>query len=61
MVSRTITNTTAVNYNAENQLTGVSVGTSATLLYEGDSSRVKRIEGGTTTIYIGNYFEWSGP
>ena len=29
-------------------------------VYDGDGNRVKETSGGTTTVYIGNYFEWTG-
>ena len=47
-------------YDAENRLTQVSGSATASFGYDGDSQRVKGVEGGTTTVYIGNYFEWKG-
>lgn len=46
-------------YNFENQLTGVSGGATASFVYDGDGARVKSTIGGVTTIYIGNYYEWT--
>jgi RHS repeat-associated protein len=48
-----------LTYDAENRLTGVSGGASATFVYDGDGNRVKGTVGGVTTLYIGNYFEWT--
>jgi RHS repeat-associated protein len=53
-------------YDAENRVTGISgknyQGTTVSLtsVYDGDGNRVKGTVGGTTTVYIGNYFEWTG-
>jgi RHS repeat-associated protein len=49
-----------LGYDAENHLTTVSGGTTATFVYDGDGKRVKATVGGTTTVYIGDYFEWTG-
>jgi RHS repeat-associated protein len=63
MVRRTIgTNTYNLAYDAENrlvQVTGVVTAT-ASFGYDGDGKRLIGTEGGTTTVYIGNYFEWKG-
>jgi len=32
---------------------------SANFSYDGDGNRILATEGVTTTIYIGNYFEWT--
>jgi len=48
-----------LSYDAENRLTGVSGAVSATFVYNGDGQRVTATIGSTTT-YIGNYFEWKG-
>jgi RHS repeat-associated protein len=54
-------------YDAENRLTHVadtlnnSVSILAQFVYDGDGNRVKKIEGGATTLYIGNYFEMGAP
>ncbi len=45
---------------AENRLVQVSGAATASFVYDGDGKRVLAIEGGTTTVFIGNYFEWSG-
>jgi hypothetical protein len=59
--------------DAENHLTGVSGGTTATFVYDGDGKRVKATVGTTTTIYpstclasqamlragSGDYLEWT--
>ncbi len=47
-------------YDAENRLVQVSGAATASFVYDGDGKRVLAIEGGTTTVFIGNYFEWSG-
>jgi RHS repeat-associated protein len=47
-------------YDAENRLTQVSGAATATFGYDGDGQRVIGTEGGATTVYIGNYFEWKG-
>ncbi len=46
--------------DAEKHLTGVSGGTTATFVYDGNGKRVKATVGTTTTIYIGDYLEWTG-
>jgi len=51
-------------YDAENRLaTGAKNGvTLASYTYDGDGKRVKAQEGGFTTYYIGDYYEWrEGP
>jgi RHS repeat-associated protein len=50
----------ALLYAAENRLVQVSGAATASFVYDGDGKRVLAIEGGTTTVFIGNYFEWSG-
>jgi hypothetical protein len=49
-----------LTYDAENRLTQVSGAATASFGYDGDGKRVMGVEGGTTTVYIGNYFEWKG-
>ena len=49
-----------LTYDAENRLTGLSGGVTASFEYDGDGNRVKETAGGTTTVYIGNYCEWTG-
>jgi YD repeat-containing protein len=61
MTTRTISGTNYyLAYDGENQLTGVTGGASATFSYDGDGKRVKGTVSGTTTVYIGNYYEWTG-
>jgi RHS repeat-associated protein len=61
MVSRQVGGQTyTLTYNAENRLVQVSGAATASFVYDGDGKRVLAIEGGTTTVFIGNYFEWSG-
>ena len=63
MVRRNIgSNTFNLTYDAENRMVQVSgvVTATATFGYDGDGQRVIGTEGGTTTVYIGNYFEWKG-
>jgi hypothetical protein len=38
----------------------VSGAASATFVYDGDGNRVKKVENGVTTAYVGGYFEWTG-
>ena len=61
MTSRNIGGTVfTLAYDAENHLTGVSGDATATFVYDGDGKQVKATVGGVTTIYIGDYLEWSG-
>jgi RHS repeat-associated protein len=60
MIARNVDNPYSLAYDAENRLTGVTGSTNAAFLYDGDGNRVKGTVGSTTTIYIGNYFEWTG-
>jgi RHS repeat-associated protein len=60
MITRDVGSSYSLAYDAENRLTGVTGSTNASFLYDGDGNRVKGIVGSTTTIYIGNYFEWTG-
>ena len=48
-----------LSYDTENHLTGVSGAATASFVYDGDGNRVKGTVGGTTTVYIGNHFEWT--
>ena len=52
--------TIAMPYNAENWLTGLSGGVTASYVYDRDGNRVKETSGVTTTVYIGAYYEWTG-
>jgi RHS repeat-associated protein len=59
MTGRTVSGTTyTLTYDAENRLVAASGGTTASFVYDGDGNRVKGTVGSTTTVYIGNYFEW---
>ena len=49
-----------LSYDPENRLVGVSGAATATFTYDGDGKRVKATVGGTTTVYINNYLEWTG-
>ena len=49
-----------LSYDAENRLTQVSGAVNETFKYNGDGQRVVATQGVTTTVYIGNYFEWKG-
>jgi len=61
MTSRTVLGTSyTLTYDAENRLTGVSGGASATFVYDGDGKRVKATFGANNTAYVGDYFEWTG-
>jgi YD repeat-containing protein len=45
-------------FDAENRLVSVTVGGQTTrFVYDGDGARVKKIEGGVTTVYVGGYYE----
>jgi YD repeat-containing protein len=61
MTRRSLAGTTYdLAYDAENRLAAVSGAASASFAYDGDGQRVKGVVNGTTTVYIGNYFEWTG-
>ncbi|MDH7486114.1 MAG: RHS repeat-associated core domain-containing protein [Anaerolineae bacterium] len=60
MVRRNVGTTYNLTYDAENRLTGVSGGASASFVYDGDGNRVKATFNGTTTVYIGDYYEQTG-
>jgi RHS repeat-associated protein len=61
MQTRTYGGTTyTLSYDAENRLTAVSGGATATFVYDGDGNRVKGTVGTSTTYYVGDYFEWTG-
>jgi len=49
-------------YDAENRLTEIKKNgaVSGTYVYDGAGVRVKETTGSTTTVYIGDYFEWTG-
>jgi len=54
------TSTYNFTYDAENHLTNVSGSATAAFTYDGDGNLVKGVVNGTTTVYIGNTFEWAG-
>jgi hypothetical protein len=62
MITRT-TSTNATTYtqvwNADNKLSEVKNGstTLAQFFYDADGARVKKVEGNTTTIYVGEHYE----
>jgi len=61
MTSRTVSGQSyTLGYDAENRMTSVSGAATASFVYDGDGVRVVGVEDGTTTVYIGNYFEWKG-
>jgi len=43
-----------ITWDVENRPTAVG---NSTFVYDGDGNRVKKIEDGQTTIYIGQYYE----
>jgi RHS repeat-associated protein len=45
-------------YDAENHLTNVTGAATAQFKYNGDGQRIVATEGVTTTVYVGNHFEW---
>jgi RHS repeat-associated protein len=47
-------------YDAENRLTQVSGGVTASYTYDGDGVRVKAVVGATTSVYVGAYYEVTG-
>ncbi len=49
-----------LSYDAENRLTSLSGGVTASYVYDGDGNRVKETTGSVNTVYIGAYFEWTG-
>ena len=49
-----------LTHDAENRLTAMAGGVTASYTYDADGMRVKETAGGATTVYIGNYFEWTG-
>lgn len=61
MLTRTVTEGTFnLTHDAENRLVSVSEAATAGFGYNGDGQRVLATENGTTTVFIGNYFEWTG-
>ena len=61
MITRTVNGQTFnFGYDAENRLVSVSGAATASFVYDGDGNRVQSIIGGTTTIFVGNYYEVTG-
>ena len=60
--TRTINGVTlTLSYDAEGHLVSVTgQGINATFVYDGDGARVKSIINGTTTYFVGNYYEVTG-
>ena len=59
MTSRTVSGQNYnFGYDAENHLTSVSGAAQVSFGYNGDGQRVAATEGVTTTVFVGNYFEW---
>jgi hypothetical protein len=56
---RDVGGTTYLTYDAENHLVNASGAATAEFIYDGDGNRVKSITGGTTTVFVGNYYEWT--
>ena len=50
----------ALTFDAENRLVGVTGTPSASFTYNGDGVRVKSVVGSSTTVFIGEYLEWTG-
>jgi RHS repeat-associated protein len=55
----------ALTFDAENRLVEVNrtlkpTRTEASFTYDGDGTRVKSVVGSTTTVFIGEYLEWTG-
>ena len=55
----------ALSFDAENRLVEVNrtvkpIRTEASFTYDGDGTRVKSVVGTTTTVFIGEYLEWTG-
>ncbi|MFZ1599470.1 MAG: RHS repeat-associated core domain-containing protein [Anaerolineae bacterium] len=47
-----------LTYDAENRLTGMSGGATASYVYDGDGTRVRETSGSsTTTVYVGNSYD----
>jgi RHS repeat-associated protein len=53
-------NTFNLAYDADNRMVQVSGAVTETFKYNGDGQRIIATQGVTTTVYIGNYFEWHG-
>ena len=53
--------TSSQTWDAENRLQTVTVNGQTTYTYDGDGHRVKKLQGGQTTVYIGNTHESAAP
>jgi RHS repeat-associated protein len=61
MIRRTIGGQVyTLSYDEENRLAAVYGAASASFVYNGDGQRVKSTAGGVTTVFIGNYYQWTG-
>lgn len=50
-----------LSWDVENRLISATVGVTTTLFsYDGDGARVKKVVSGTTTYYVGNWYEKTG-
>jgi hypothetical protein len=49
-----------LTYDAENRLVNVTGSVSASFLFDGDGNRVKSTINGTTTTFVGTYYEITG-
>ena len=47
-------------YDAENRMVSVSGSVTTSFVYDGDGKRVRATVGGTTTTFVGNYYELTG-
>ncbi len=52
--------TSSFSYNAENRLIGVSGAAAEAHTYDGDGNRIKAVVNGTTSVFIGAYYEVQG-
>jgi hypothetical protein len=59
VIAGTPTKTYNLSYDQENRLTSVYGDAAASFVYDGNGQRVKSTAGGVTTVYIGNYYEWT--
>ena len=50
-------NQRSLTYDAENRLTAMSGGVTASYTYDGDGNRVKAVIGSSTTVYVGAIYE----
>ena len=50
----------SLSWDVENHLITMTVSSTTTFAYDGDGTRVKKAVGGTTTYYVGNWYEKTG-